>query len=132
MHLCRDLLGEPRSCQPNLGREWISHQRLVPLGRLKSFAQHYEGACHPAVEAHTTRSSGEGWALDVDRHDRIGGQTAHGSRTHHAGPHVPHASGAILGYEPTGLCLQQWICYESCSVTKKQRNSGLLLPGVTL
>ena len=100
--------------------------------QLESFAQHYEGACHPVVKAHTTRSSGEGWAPDVDRHDRIGDHTSHGSRTDYAGPHVPHASGAILGYEPTRLCLQQRICCESCSATEKQRDSGLLLPGVTL
>ena len=76
-----------------------------------------------------TLSSGEGLALDVDR---TGNHTAHFFCTDHAGLRVPHASGAILGYEPTGLCLQQWICYESCSVTEKQRNFSLLLPGVTL
>ena len=79
-----------------------------------------------------TRSSGEGWALDVDHHDRVGDHTTHCSCTDHAGLHVPHASGAILGYGPTGLCLRQQIYCESCSVTEKQRNSGLLLPGVTL
>ena len=103
-----------------------------PLGRLESFAHHYGGVCHPAGEAHTTRSSGEAWALDVDRHDRLGDHTAHGSRTGHAGLHVPHASGAISGCEPTGLCPRQRICCEFCSATEKQRNSDLLLPGVTL
>src|SRR4051812_19252929 len=102
------------------------------LGRLESFAQHYEGACHPAVEAHTIHSSGEGWALDVDRHDRIGDHTAHGSCTDHAGPHVPHASGAILACEPTGLYLQRRICCGSYSATVIQLNFDLLPPGVML
>ena len=76
-----------------------------------------------------THSSGEGLALDVDR---TGDHTAHFFCTDRAGLRVPHASGAILGYEPTGLCLRQPIYCESCSATEKQRNSGLLLPGVTL
>ena len=103
-----------------------------PLGRLESFAHHYEGACHPAGEAHTTHSSGEGLALDVDHHDRIGDHTAHSFCTDHTGLHVPHASEAILGCEPTELCLPSQICYESYSATEKQRNSGLLPLGVTL
>ena len=77
-------------------------------------------------------SSGEGLALDVDHHDRIGDHTAHSFCTDHAGLHVPHASEAILGYEPTGLYPLQRIDCGSCSATEKQQNSGLLLPGVTL
>ena len=77
-------------------------------------------------------SSGEGLALDVDHHDRISDHIAHCYHVDYAGPHVPHASGAILGYEPTGPCLRQRIYCESCSATEKQRNSGLLLPGATL
>ena len=132
MHLCHDLLGELYSCRPNLEREWISPQSLVPWGRLESFAHHYEGACHPAGEAHTTRSSGEGRALDVDRHNRIGDHNAHGSRTDYAGPRVPHASRAILVYGLTRLYLQRWICCGSYSVTAIQLNFDLLLPGVDL
>ena len=79
-----------------------------------------------------TRSSGEGWALDVDRHDRIGSHIAHGSRTNYASPHVPHASGAILGYGPTKLCLQPRICYESYSATEIRPYSALPLPGARL
>ncbi len=72
----------------------------------------------------------EEWALDIDRCDRIGDHTAHGSCTDRAGHHVPHASGAILGYEPTGLYSQGQICYESYSATAIQLNFDLLLPGV--
>ena len=79
-----------------------------------------------------THSSGEGLALDVDHHDRIGDHTAHSFCTNHAGRHVPHASGATAGCEPTGLYLLQRIDYGSYSVTEKQRNSGSLLPGATL
>ena len=77
-------------------------------------------------------SLGEAWALDDDHRDRVGDHTAHSFCTDLIGLHVPHASGAILGYEPTGLCLQQRICYESYSATKKQQSFGLLLPGVAL
>ena len=77
-------------------------------------------------------SSEEGWALDVDQHDQVGDHTAHGSCTAHAGLHVPHASGAIWGYEPTGLYLQLRICCESYSATAIQLNFDLLLPRVNL
>ena len=77
-------------------------------------------------------SSGEGLALDVDHHDRIGDHTAHSFCTDHAGRHVPHASRATTGCEPTGLYLLQQIDCGSCSVTEKQRISGLPLPGATL
>ena len=76
--------------------------------------------------------SGEEWALDVDRCDRIGDHTAHSSCTDRAGHHALHASGAIWGYEPTGLYLQLWICCESYSATAIQLNFDLLLPGVML
>ena len=79
-----------------------------------------------------THSSGEGLALDVDHHDRIGDHTAHSFCTDHAGLHVPHALGAISGCELTGLYPLQWIDYESYSATEKQRNSGFLPPGATL
>ena len=79
-----------------------------------------------------TRSSGEGWALDVDHHDRNGDHIAHSSHADYAGPHVPHASGAILGYGPTGLYLQRWIYCESYSATAIQLNFDLLLPGANL
>ena len=62
-----------------------------------------------------THSSEEAWALDDDHRDRVGDHTAHGFCTDLAGPHVPHASGAISGCEPIGLCLQPRICYESYS-----------------
>ena len=77
-------------------------------------------------------SSGEGLALDVDHHDRIGDHTDHSFCTDHAGLHVPHASEAIFGCEPTRLYPLQRIDCEPCSTTEKQRNSGLPLPGATL
>ena len=63
-------------------------------------------------------SSGDGLALDVDHRDRIGDHTAHSFCTDHASLHVPHASEAILGCEPTELCLLSQICYESYSATE--------------
>ena len=79
-----------------------------------------------------THSLGEAWALDDDHRGRVGDHTAHGFCTVLADLHVPHASEAILGCEPTELCLQPRICYESYSATKKQQSFGLLLPGVAL
>ena len=76
-----------------------------------------------------THSSGEGLALDVDR---TGDHTAHFFCTDRAGLRVPHASGAILGCEPTGLYPLQRIDCGSYSATEKQRNSGFPLPGATL
>ena len=76
--------------------------------------------------------SGEECALDVDHHDRIGDHTAHSFCTDHAGCHALHASGAIWGYEPTGLYSLPRICCESCSVTAIQLNSDLLLPRANL
>ena len=70
-----------------------------------------------------THSLGEAWVLDDDH-------TAHGSHTGHAGLHVPHASEAILGCEPTELCLPSQICYESYSATEILLCSALPLPGV--
>jgi len=77
-------------------------------------------------------SSGEGLALDVDHHDRIGDHTAHSFCTDHAGLHVPHASEASLGCEPTELCLPSQICCESYSATEIPLCSALPLPGATL
>ena len=65
-----------------------------------------------------THSLGEAWALDDDRCDRVGDHTARGFCTDLVDLHVPHASGAILGCEPTRLCLQPWICCESYSMTE--------------
>ena len=79
-----------------------------------------------------THSSGEGLALDVDHHDRIGYHTAHFFCTDRAGLRVPRASGAILGCEQIGLYPLQRIDCGSYSATEKQRNSGFLLPGATL
>ena len=79
-----------------------------------------------------THSSGEGLALDVDHHGRIGDCTAHSFYTDHAGRHVPHASGATAGCEPTGLYLLQRIDCGSYSATEKQRNSGFPPPRATL
>ena len=76
--------------------------------------------------------SGEEWAPDADRGDRLGDHTAHSFCTDHAGLHVPYASEAILGCEPTGLYPLQRIDCGSCSATEKQQNSGLPLPGATL
>ena len=76
--------------------------------------------------------SGEEWALDVDRCDRIGDHTAHSSCTDHAGRHALHALGVIWGYEPTGPYSPPRICCESYSATAIQLNSDLLLPGANL
>ena len=78
-----------------------------------------------------THSSGEGWALDDGHRGRVGDHTAHGFCTDLADIHVPHAAGAILGYEPTELCLPSQICYESYSATEILPCSALPLPGVT-
>ena len=66
-----------------------------------------------------TRSSGEGLALDVDHLNRIDDHTTHFFCTDRAGPRVPHASGAILGCEPTGLYPLQRIDCGSYSATEK-------------
>ena len=79
-----------------------------------------------------THSLGEVWALDDDHRDRVGDHTAHGLCIDLVGLHVPHASGAILGYGPTGLYSQRRICCESYSATAIQVNFDLLLPGVNL
>ena len=76
--------------------------------------------------------SGEEWALDADRCDRLGDHPAHSSCTDRVGHHALHASGAIWGYEPTGPYSLPRICCESCSATTIQLNSDLLLPGANL
>ena len=76
-----------------------------------------------------THSLGEGLALDVDQ---TGDHTAHFFCTDRAGLRVPHASGVILGCEPTGLYPLQRIDCGSYSATEKQRNSGSPLPRATL
>ena len=43
--------------------------------------------------------------------------------------HVPHASGAISGYGPTGPYLRPQICYGSYPTTETRPYSALLLPG---
>ena len=58
-----------------------------------------------------THYSGKVWALDGGHHGRVGDHTAHGFCTDLAGLHVPHAAGAILGCEPTELCLPLQIYY---------------------
>ena len=73
-------------------------------------------------------SLGEAWALDDDHRDRVGDHTAHGFCTDLVGLHVPHASGAILGCEPTELCLQPRTCYGSYSATEILLYSAPLLP----
>ena len=60
-----------------------------------------------------THSLGEAWALDDDHRGRVGDHTAHGFCTDLADLHVPHALEAILGCEPTELCLPLQIYYES-------------------
>ena len=77
-----------------------------------------------------THSLGEAWALDDDHRDRVGDHTAHGFCTDLVGLHVPHASGVILGCEPTELCLLPRICYGSYSATEILMCFVLLLPGV--
>ena len=77
-----------------------------------------------------THSSEEAWALDDGHRGRVGDHTAHGFCTDLAGLHVPHASKAILGCEPTELCLPSQICYESYSATVILQCSTLPLPGV--
>ena len=79
-----------------------------------------------------THSLGEAWALDDDRRDRFGDHTAHGFYTDLIDPHAPHASGAILGYGSTELCLQPRICYGSYSATEILLYSALLLHGAKL
>ena len=79
-----------------------------------------------------THSSGEVWALDDGHHGRVGDHTAHGFCTDLAGLHVPHASEAILGYEPTELCLPSQICCVFCYVTEILLCSALLLLIATL
>ena len=64
-----------------------------------------------------THSMGEAWALDDDHRGRVGDHTALGFCTDLVGLHVPHASEAILGCEPTELCLPLQIYYESYSET---------------
>jgi len=64
-----------------------------------------------------THSLGEAWALDDDHRSRVGDHTAHGFRTDPVDLHVPHALEAILGCEPTELCLPLQIYYESYSET---------------
>ena len=78
------------------------------------------------------RPSGEEWALDVDRCDRLGDHPAHSSCTDRVGHHALHASGAIWGYEPTGPYSPPRICYESYFATMIQLNFDLLLPGANL
>ena len=72
--------------------------------------------------------SGEEWAPDADRGDRLGDHPAHSSCTDHVGRHALHASGAIWGYEPTGQYSPPRTCYESYSATVTQLNSVLPLP----
>ena len=76
-------------------------------------------------------SSEEVWALDDGHHGRVGDHTARGSDPHTAlgDAHVPHAAGAILGCEPTELCLPPQICCGSCYETEKQLCFALLLLG---
>ena len=70
-----------------------------------------------------THSLGEAWVLDDDH-------TAHGFCTDPVDLHVPHALEAILGCEPTELCLPLQIYYESYSTTEILLCSALPLPGV--
>ena len=77
-----------------------------------------------------THSSGEVWALDDGHRGRVGDHIAHGFCTDLVGPHVPHAVGAILGCEPSELCLPPQTCYEFYSMTVILLCSALLLPGV--
>ena len=77
-----------------------------------------------------THSLGEAWALDDDHRGRVGDHTAHGFCTDLVGLHVPHASGAILDCEPTGLCLLPQIYYGSYSATEILLCFVPLLPGV--
>ena len=72
-----------------------------------------------------THSLGKVWVLDVDH-------TAHGFCTDPVGLHVPPALEAILGCEPTELCLQPRTCYGSYSSTKILLYSAPLLHGAKL
>ena len=72
-----------------------------------------------------THSLGEAWVLDDDH-------TAHGFCTHPADLHVPHALEAILGREPTELCLPLQIYYESYSETVTLLCSAPPPPGAKL
>ena len=74
--------------------------------------------------------SGEEWALDVDRCDRISDHTAHSSCTDRVGRHALHASGAIWGYELTGQYSPPRTCYESYSATEILLYSAPPLLGV--
>ena len=77
-----------------------------------------------------THSLEEAWALDDDHRGRFGDHTIHGFYTNPSDLHVPHALEAILGCEPTELCLPPQICYESYSATETLLCSVLPLPGV--
>ena len=79
-----------------------------------------------------THSLGEAWALDDDHRGRVGDRTAHGFCTDLVGLHVPHASEAILGCEPTELCLPSRICCGSYPATEIQLYSALPPPGARL
>ena len=72
-----------------------------------------------------THSLGEAWVLDDDH-------TAHGFCTDPVDLHVPHALEAILGCEPTELCLPSQICYESYSETVTLLCSAPPPPGAKL
>ena len=76
-----------------------------------------------------THSLEEAWALDGDHRDRLDDHTAPGFCTDHAALHVPHASGAISGYGPTGPYLRPQICYGSYPASETWPYSALLLPG---
>ena len=75
---------------------------------------------------------GEAWALDDDHRGRVGDHTTHGFCADLADLHVPHALEAILGCEPTELCLQLRTCYGSYSVTEILLYSALLPHGAKL
>ena len=77
-----------------------------------------------------THSSEEVWALDDGHRGQVGDHIAHGFYTDLAGLHVPHATGGILGCEPTELCLPPQTCYEFYSVTVILLCSALLQPRV--
>ena len=77
-----------------------------------------------------THSSEEVWSLDDGHHGRVSDHIARGFCTDLAYAHVLHATGDILGCEPTEQYLPSQICYESYSATKTLLCSALLLPGV--